>query len=88
MRVKLRPQIVIRVESDDYAFLYDPDTDGTFVIDPVGVFICQHLDGVLTFKQIVRSCQDVFYDIPEDAPDQVLHFVKALINKELADTIT
>jgi hypothetical protein len=84
---QLKPQIIIRQENDNFALLYNPDTANTFVLDPVSLFVCQHLNGSLSLPQIIQSCREIFSDIPPDALDQVKHFVQTLVDRELVDRI-
>ena len=84
MQATLRPQVVIREESDDFALLYDPDTGESFVLDPVGVFVCRRLDGGLSVEQIVAESDAFFDGVPEDAAAQVRAFVESLVGKNLA----
>lgn len=67
MQAILKPHLVLRVEDDDFALLYDPDTGESFVLDPAGVFVCRRLDGAHSMKQIVEESGAVFAGIPEDA---------------------
>lgn len=84
MPATLRSQLVVRVESDDFALLYDPDTGESFVLDPVGVFVCRRLDGAHHIEQIVEESGAFFDGVPDDAPAQVRAFVESLIGKNLA----
>lgn len=81
----LKPHVVLRVEDDDFALLYDPDTGESFVLDPVSVFVCRRLDGARSMEQIVAESGAVFAGIPEDAPAQIRAFVERLVAKGLAD---
>ncbi len=85
MQAQLKSHVVIRVESDDYALLYDPHTGESFVLDPVGVFICQRLDGEHTVGRIVEESSVAFDGMPENAAVQVKEFVEDLVAKNLAE---
>lgn len=84
MLAALRTHVVIREESDDFALLYDPDTGESFVLDPVGVFVCRRMDGAHGIKQIIAESGAFFEGVPDDAPDQVRAFVESLVGKNLA----
>jgi len=85
MLAMLMSQVVLRVEGDDYALLYDPHTGESFALDPEGVFVCQRLDGGHSIEQIVEESCSVFDSVPEDAASQVKAFVETLIDKNLAE---
>ena len=84
MLATLKPQVVVREESDDFALLYDPDTGESFVLDPVGVFVCRRLDGTRDIERIVAESGGIFDGVPEEAAAQVRAFVDSLIGKKLA----
>jgi hypothetical protein len=85
MPPKLKAHVVVRVENDDYALLYDSNTGACSVLDPVGVFICNKLNGNLSIGEIVQESRAAFSAIPDDAAEQVSVFVETLIAKQLAE---
>ena len=76
----LKDTIVLREEADNYALLYSPDTGGTYVINPVGVFICRMLDGTHTVTKIAEAVIKNFADVPDRAKEDIREFINALLN--------
>lgn len=79
--VKLDARIVLRVEDDAYALLYDPDTGDRFVLDPVGVRICSCLNGANGLAEIMAALRAEFTGVPADAEDQVKAFIADLVRR-------
>ncbi len=77
-------RIVLREESDDWAILFDPDTSGTYGLNPVAVYIWKCLDGKNTIADIVRKLGKECKDMPDDAMNHVKAFVDELIEKGYA----
>lgn len=85
MKAKLKKSVGIRIESDEYAIIFDADTGGSFIIDPVAVFISERLDGNLTSKEIINEMKNYFKEVPENAEEFVNRYITSLINKNLAE---
>ena len=49
------PAVVLREEPDNWAILFNPETNNIYTLDPVAVFIWKHLDGEHTEKDIVKT---------------------------------
>lgn len=78
------PLIVLRVESDDWAILFDPDTSDGFTINPVGVLIWKKLDGKHTVEDIIKEIKEKFQDVEEDVESHCKEFIEELVNTGLA----
>ena len=55
---KVNPTVVLREEFDDWAILFDPDTNVTLGINPMGVYIWKCLDGkhtVMEGKRVLEA---------------------------------
>ena len=78
------PEIVFRVEFDDWAILFDPDTGKTYGLDPVSVFIWKKLDGTNTvddiFLALEKECKE---NVPEEAPQDIEEFIRELEKNSL-----
>lgn len=83
-RVKLDERVVLRVEDDSFALLYDPESGDRFVLDPVGVRICSCLDGAYGLEEIVAELRAEFDGVPMDAEEQVRAFIADLVRRGLA----
>ena len=78
------PLLVLREEFDDWTVLFDPDTGNGFGLNPVSVFVFNHLDGKHTLKDIyVEICQN-FDEVPQNAEKDIHTFVDVLLKKGYA----
>ncbi|MCB1191033.1 MAG: PqqD family peptide modification chaperone [Leptospiraceae bacterium] len=84
----LNSSIVLRIESDDWAILYDADTDKGFGINPVSVTICQHLDGKHTVEEIKRIVQERFNNVPDSLEKDTNEFIQNLFLQGLVSYST
>ena len=80
----VNPCIVLREEFDEWALLFDPDTNAIFTIDPVALFTWKRLDGRHTVADIVRELRKRCDDAPEDAVAHIDNFIQELIRRGLA----
>lgn len=78
------PRIVLREESDDWAILFDPDSNDTYGLNPISVYIWKCLDGKNTIADIVRELGKECKDMPGDAIDHVIAFLDDLVAKGYA----
>ena len=79
------PMVVLREEFDDWAVLFDPDSDEAYGLDPVSVFIWRLLDGKHTPPEILEKLREACEDgIPNEAPEHLDAFIKDLTSKGLA----
>lgn len=81
---KANPLAVLREEFDNWAMLFDPDSGNTFGLNPVGVFIWKHLDGLHTTEEILKELRKKYENIPEKAEDHLKDFIQTLIKQGLA----
>ncbi len=78
------PTIVYREEFDDWAILFDPDTNETYGLDPVSSFIWKHMDGKHSVDDILAVLQDACEDgIPPEAPEDLAAFFNDLAERGL-----
>lgn len=78
MKPKLRQPIILREEFDNYAFLHDPDTRKSYVLNPVGVFICRRLDGTNEVASIATAVKAEFAGASRTASKEIAAFVAGL----------
>jgi SynChlorMet cassette protein ScmD len=78
------PLIVLRVEFDDWAILFDPDTGDGFTINPVGVYIWKKLDGNHTIEQITEYLKKECEEVPEEVEEDCNEFIEELVKRGLA----
>jgi len=74
-----KPQIRMREESDDWVILFDPDTGNARVLNPIGVFVWQLLDGTHSTQEIVDKVRAYYDNVPEEAEQHVTEFIEVLI---------
>ena len=72
------PVVVLREESDDWALLFNPDTDQVVGTNPTGVEIWRLLDGTRTIAQIATQLREHLDDVPDAVDDEVNDFVSGL----------
>lgn len=83
-KISANPAIVLREESDQWAILYDPDTGGSYAVNPVSVLIWKHLDGEHTLKDLVNVVREKCKDVPDKVEKQIEKFIKQLFRKGMA----
>lgn len=74
----VNPGLVLRVEDDDCALLFDPDSGKVQMLNGTAVDIWQLLDGKRTLKDIVSCLHEIYEDMDDDAEQQVLGLVQTL----------
>ncbi len=72
------PMAVLRVEFDDWAVLFNPDTAAAMGLNPTGVEVWRQLDGQRTLEQIVDGLRARYSGVPTQAGDDLLTFVNYL----------
>ena len=80
---KVNPLIVLRIEFDDWAILFDPDTGDGYTVNPIGVSIWKNLDGEHTIQEISEEIKKDYEDVPEDVEKDCSEFVENLIERSL-----
>lgn len=83
-KFRIKPEMVLRQESDDWALLYDPNTGTAYGLHPVSAFICRLLDGRHTVEFISGQVSRQFYDVPDDSESDIRDFITDLVNNGLA----
>ena len=77
-KIAANPNIVLREEFENHAFLYDPDTGNTFPLNPVGAYIWKQLDGRHAVDEILEKLHLDFENVPDSAVDDVITFLNDL----------
>jgi len=77
-RLAVNPHLVLRIEDDDCALLFDPDSGRVDMLNDTAVAIWQRLDGQKTLQEVLESLSDEYDGIDLDAEQQVLHLVQNL----------
>lgn len=67
--------IVFREEFDDWAILFDPDTNETLGMNPVSAFLWKKLDGQHNQEDILKLVKENYDDVPDDASEHINIFL-------------
>jgi len=84
-KIIINSSIVLREEFDNWAILFDPDTEKIFSINPVSVLIWKLLNGKHTTDDIVNKLQERCENMPKDCAKFVNNFISELIKEGLAE---
>jgi len=79
-----KPGITLQEEADNWGILHNPDTDFSFGINPVSVFIWKQLKSKHTIKQLVNKVRENCANVPDEVEADVIFFVEKLLGKGLA----
>jgi hypothetical protein len=77
-RLAVNPTLVLRVESDDCALLFDPDSGRVHVLNPTAVAVWKRLDGRRTLREIVATLGEEFDEMGVESGDQVVALARSL----------
>jgi SynChlorMet cassette protein ScmD len=85
--LEANPAVVLREEFDNWAVLFDPETGAGFGLNPVGVFVWNHLDGHHTIDDMLEAMKRQFAEVPDDARSHMEELIKSLMEKGLAGRV-
>lgn len=74
-----RSGLVLRIEADDYALLFDPDSGRVQVLNETAVDIWQRLDGRKSLADILSELRRDYDGVDADAGDQLLSMAQTLL---------
>jgi len=83
-KVVANPQVVLREEFENSAVLFDPETGSIYGLNPIGVIVWKHLDGLHTIDDIAHIVCEKADAVPADAASHIENFFKAAIELGLA----
>lgn len=72
------PLTVLRVEFDDWAILFDPDSAKTMGINPTGVAVWNLIDGQKGVEEIVEGINEKFSEVSTSAEKEISDFIDEL----------
>ena len=78
------PIVVLREEFDDWAVLFNPDTDYAVGTNPVGVAVWKRMDGKRSIEEIVSEIKNSFEDTSDAVSKEVVAFVNRLAENGFA----
>lgn len=82
--IEVNPSIVLREEYDDWAILFDPDSNKTLGINPMGVYMWKRLNGRHTIREIIDELPENYEDISSEAITHLTDFIEDLIKRGFA----
>lgn len=77
-RLAVNPNLVLRIESDECALLFDPDNGRVELLNSTAVAIWQQLDGERSLHEVIASLGDLYVGVDEAAVRQILALVDKL----------
>lgn len=77
-RLAVNPGLVLRVEDDDCALLFDPDNGRVEMLNCTAVDVWQLLDGKRSLQEVIDSLKDLYDGVDEAATREVLALVEFL----------
>ncbi len=61
------PDVSCRIEDEDGAILFNPDTDSIQVINPIGLDIWRSVEkDPRTLSEVVSQIKEIYEDVPDD----------------------
>ena len=80
----VNPQVVLRIECEGRAMLFNPDTTEGYGLNQISLFIWNRLDGKHSVDDIVTELKVEFTDVPDDIRGDVNDFIKDLVEVGMA----
>ena len=84
-KIKPNPSVVLREELDDWAILFDPDSNVIFSLNPMGVYIWKCFDGNKTIRDILKTLRTNCESVPDEAETHIQEFIKDLLQRGLVE---
>ncbi len=78
------PNIVLKREFDGWGLLIDKRTEKSFGINPVAVYIWEHLDGANSIEEILDGIRQNVLEVPPNVEKIVFDFIRSLFDNDLA----
>ena len=75
----INPNLVLRIEDDDCALLFDPDNGRVEMLNSTAVVVWQQLDGKRSVSEIIDRLRSLYDGIDDQAVQQVLALVDGLV---------
>ena len=77
-RLAVNPNLVLRIEDDDCALLFDPDNGRVKIIKRTAVYIWKQLDCKLSLQEVIDNLQELYEGMDDSVTRQVLTLVENL----------
>jgi hypothetical protein len=79
-RLSINPGLVLRVEDDDCALLFDPDNGRVQMLNATAVEVWKLLDGKRSLKDVIDCLKKRYEGIDDAGESQVLALTERLAN--------
>ena len=76
----VNPNLVLRIEDDDCALLFDPDQGSVQMLNCTAVEVWQQLDGERSLHEVIETLKNLYDGIDDVAVQQILSLVKNLVD--------
>ena len=77
-RLAVNPNLVLRIEDDDCALLFDPDNGRVQMLNSTAVDIWQRLDGQRSLHDVIENLKELYEGIDEAAVRQIMTTIETL----------
>jgi hypothetical protein len=77
-RLAANPNLVLRIEDDDCALLFDPDNGRVQMLNGTAVAVWQRFDGKQSLQEIIESLRESYDGIDDLAVRNILATVERL----------
>lgn len=77
-RLAVNPNLVLRIESNECALLFDPDNGRVELLNSTAVAIWQQLDGERSLHEVIANLGELYEGVDEVAAGQILVLVNKL----------
>jgi hypothetical protein len=75
----VNPNLVLRIEDDDCALLFDPDRGTVQMLNQTAVAIWQNLDGQRSLGQVIADLHAVYEGMDAVADQKVIDLINDLV---------
>lgn len=77
-RLAVNPGLVLRIEDDDCALLFDPDNGKVQMLNSTAVDVWQLLDGKRSLSEVVDCLRNKYEGIDDSTAQQVIGLMETL----------
>jgi len=75
----VNPNLVLRIEDDDCALLFDPDRGSVQMLNQTAVAIWQNIDGQRSLRHIISELHDQYEGMDAVADQQIIALANSLL---------
>lgn len=82
--IMAKPGILLQEEADNWGILYNSETDFSFGINPVSVFIWKQMKNKTTVDELSIKVRKNCTGVPGEVEKHIIQFIEKLLEKDLA----